>query len=101
MLRWHLYIGVSLFALLATPILSTYFVFWASNALGCDLSAAHTNPCFLFGLDIGDRIYGYAVPLIGSLLTPVAFLIGFWEFILVWIGVHLVLRLLVRKGGVS
>ena len=69
----------------AIPIVSTIIVFNLSNVIGCSLSAAGPNECVLLGLDIGERLYGYTVPLVGSILAPVTFLFAFWDIIAVWL----------------
>ena len=68
----------------AIPMLSTMFVFNFSEAIGCNLSAAGPSECRFLGIDIGSRLYGYTIPIVGSLLTPVTFIMSFWDIIIVW-----------------
>ena len=68
----------------AIPILSTIFVFNFSEIIGCSLSAAGPSECMFLGIDIGNRLYGYTIPIVGSLLAPVTFVMSFWDIIIIW-----------------
>ena len=74
-----------------------YFVFWLTENINCALNAAGPVECIRYGIDFGDRLYGYMIPLIGSLLTPVAFVIGFWDFIISWVILFLAMHLLSQR----
>jgi hypothetical protein len=75
------------------PILGAFSAFKLASWLGCSLSARASTECMFLGMDIGERLYGYAVPFVGAPLTPIAFLSGFWDIFLVWgalsLGLHL------------
>lgn len=73
-------IDIALFVLFGLPIIGVLSV---AFLLGCELSAAGPKECMFLGFDIGERIYFYAIPLIGSILTPVAFLFAFFDILLV------------------
>lgn len=62
-----------LFLVFGLPVLGALSAFELAETLGCTLNAADAHVCMLMGVDIGERLYGYTVPLIGSLLTPIAF----------------------------
>ncbi len=77
--------GIVMLIVFAIPIVSTIIVFNLSNFIGCNLSAAGPSECVFLGIDIGERLYGYTVPLVGSILAPVTFLLAFWDIIAVWL----------------
>jgi len=57
----------------------------------------------LWGWDIGERLYVYVIPMIGSLLAPIALVIGFWDILLAWAALvvllHVLWRTSVKKAG--
>ena len=78
-------IGVEslLFIVFGLPLLGAFSAFELAETLGCTLNAADTHVCMLMGIDIGERLYGYTVPLLGSLLTPGAFVLAFFDILIV------------------
>ena len=97
---WN-WIGAVLFLPFATPVLGTILVFTIADLLGCNLTAAGPEVCMLFSLDIGERIYGYAIPLIGTIFTPIAFYNAMWEPALIWLVVFLVIRFQSYKAKIE
>jgi hypothetical protein len=92
-------IDISMFLLFGLPIVGLLGV---TFLLGCDLSAAGPKECNFLGFDIGERVYFYAIPFIGSILTPVAFAFAFYDILLVLnlpVMVFLVLYLIKKKQG--
>lgn len=84
--RKRIFWAGAIFALIfSTPMLSAMLVFKLSSLLGCSLSAAGASECLFLGIDLGQRFYGYTVPLIGSILSPIAFFFGFWDVMLIWL----------------
>ncbi len=77
-------LGVINFVLFGLPILGLYSVFSFAQSIGCKISAADSQECLFLGIDIGERLYSYSIPIIGSILTPIAFVYSFWDLILVW-----------------
>lgn len=92
--------GIVVLVLLATPILSTFVVFNLVDALDCDLNASGPTECFFLGLNFGERLYGYMIPLVGSILSPIAFFGGFWDLVLVWIIVFIFIHIKAKRLSV-
>lgn len=53
----------------------------------------------LWGWDIGERLYVYVIPMIGSLLTPIALVMGFWDVLLAWAVLVVLLHVLWRRNA--
>ena len=88
------FLGAVFILLFGFPILGLLSALKLSDWLGCSLFARGASECMLWGWDIGERLYVYVIPMIGSLLTPLAFAMGFWDIVLVWAFVVLLLHLL-------
>lgn len=88
------FVGVIFIFLFGFPIVGLLSVLQLSSWLGCELSARGASQCLLWGVDIGERLYGYVIPMIGSLLTPIAFAMGFWDVVLAWAALVLLLHVL-------
>ena len=71
-----------LFLVFGIPVLGALSAFELADRLGCTLNAADVHTCMLIGVDIGERLYGYTVPLVGSLLTPITFFISFFDILI-------------------
>ena len=76
--------GVLFIVLLATPFAGMMSAGLLASVFDCHLTAKGPEPCLILGVDMGERLYGYAVPFIGSLLTPLAFFYAFWEIVVLW-----------------
>ena len=72
-----------LFLIFGLPMLGALSAFELADKLGCTLNAADAHVCMYMGMDIGERLYSYTIPLIGSLLTPVAFVFSFFDILIV------------------
>ena len=81
-----------IFGPLSLPIVGVVTVGQISEFLDCGITAAGPGECDLLGLDLGNRLYFYAIPFIGSFVTPVALFMGFWDVLLalflVWGGLR-------------
>lgn len=84
---------IVIFGPLSLPIVGVVTVGQISGFLDCGITAAGPGECDLLGLDLGSRLYFYAIPFIGSFLTPVALFMGFWDVLLalflIWGGLKL------------
>lgn len=88
--------------LLSTPVLATFLVTEAVDLLGGSFEALDgtPSPCYFFGLDISERLQPYFVPILGSIGTPLAFAIGFYD-VLIALGLLTVFALILRKQIIS
>ena len=97
------FLGVIFIFLFGFPIVGILSALQLSSWLGCELSARGASACMLWGWDIGERLYVYVIPMIGSLLTPIALVIGFWDILLAWAALvvllHVLWRTSVKKAG--
>jgi hypothetical protein len=93
-------LGVMILVLLATPILSTFVVFNLIDALDCNLNASGPTECMFLGLNFGERLYGYMIPLVGSILSPIAFFSGFWDLVIVWLIVFVFIHISAKRLSV-
>ncbi len=83
-LLWSLiFLQGILFLIFGVPVIGAMSAFELAELLGCTLNAAESHECMLLGIDKGDRLYGYKVPLIGSVLTPITFLLSFMDVLVV------------------
>lgn len=89
-------LGVFFAFLFGFPIVGIFSALKLASWLDCSLSASGATECMLWGVDIGERLYVYVIPLIGSLLTPIAFFMGFWDLLLAWAALVLLLHVLWR-----
>ena len=92
--------GCALVFAFASPVLGVFSALGLSSAFGCPLSAAGPADCTVLGLDLGARLYGYAVPFFGTFATPLAFWAGFSDFFLLWTAACLILWLLAKKSKI-
>ncbi len=99
MVFYFLLITFLLFVLaFATPVIGFFSAkFLFVNELGCNMSSFSQSSCFVFGVDIGDRIRMYNAPFIGVLATPIAFFMAFWEVSLLWIILIFLAKMMVGK----
>lgn len=97
------FLGVVFIFLFGFPIVGILSALQLSSWLGCELSARGASACMLWGWDIGERLYVYVIPMIGSLLAPIALVIGFWDILLAWAALvvllHVLWRTSVKKAG--
>lgn len=81
-IKW---VGIVFIVLFGAPIIGTLSAFGLAEIAGCPLSAANSVDCYFLGLNIGQRLYGYAVPLVGSIMTPIALFSAFKDILLIWL----------------
>jgi hypothetical protein len=74
---------VILFLLFGLPVLGGLIVHTLADVLDCSLSASGPKECLVLGLDIGRRLYGYIIPLVGMIFTPIAFFFAFLDVLIV------------------
>ena len=86
-----LYLGLILVILFAVPILSSIIVHNIGELAGCSLTAAKPTECIVFGIDFGERFYSYQNFWFATLFTPILFIVYFWDIILVWLAMYLLL----------
>jgi hypothetical protein len=95
--KWHrafvvCLIGFVVFcALFGLPVVGNLVMFKVYSLLGCSFGFETQPPCIVMGHDIGPRFSGYGVFLLGMALTPVFFVIAFWELLIAWVVVILFL----------
>jgi hypothetical protein len=65
------------------PLLGAVSAGIVGSIPGCPISAAG-NSCTVLGIDVGARLSVYAIPILGSILTPIALILVFWPLLLVW-----------------
>jgi len=96
-LKWT---GLAFAFVFGMPIVGIFTVAGVIDVLGCELSARGPSDCQFLFLNLGERFYGYAIPLVGGLLTPIAFVGAFWDFILIWgLGFWFVRKQIKTKEG--
>ena len=84
----------------ATPVVGVFSaVSLFSDALGCNISAFSKSECLVLGVDIGDRVRMYGTPIIGVLMTPLAFFMVFWEVSLLWIILIMLTKIMANRYG--
>ena len=96
--RWNTVFGILLMSLIlfiilfATPILGSYSAdVLFEDALGCYISsgmfdnhsASHT--CLFYGWDVSMKVDAYSKPILSQFLTPVSFILAFYDVLIVWI----------------
>lgn len=86
--------GVIFAFLFGSPIIGLFSAHAFAFLLGCTITSAGPSECIFFGLDMGNRLYAYAIPWIGAPLTPIAFAYAFGDIMLYWAGLALFLNLL-------
>ena len=90
--------GLILVFAFTSPLLGAISAFELSSAFGCRLSAVGPADCTVLGIDLGARLYGYALPFFGTIATPLAFWAGFSDVFVAWVIVCLALWFLARKS---
>ena len=93
------FLGVIFIFLFGFPIVGILSALQLSSWLGCEFSARGASACMLWGWDIGERLYVYVMPMIGSLLTPIALVMGFWDVLLAWAVLVVLLHVLWRRNA--
>ena len=73
---------IIIFVPLSLPVVGIVTVGMISGLLDCGITAAGPGECYVLGLDLGNRLYFYAIPFVGSFLTPMALFMGFWDVLL-------------------
>jgi len=71
-----------LFLIFGLPILGLYSALEVASYAGCEISAVGPQECYLYGIEIGERLYGYAIPMVGAPLTPIAFWYAFNDLLI-------------------
>jgi hypothetical protein len=98
-LTWNI-VGIIFFVLFGTPILGIIVVIELASVLNCKLSASGPIECLYLGIDFGERLYAYTIPFVGSIFSPIAFVLGFWDFIIAWFSIYILIKLVIRKNKI-
>lgn len=83
--------------LLGCPIVGILTLSKLAQWHGWKLSAAGPTECLFLGVDIGERLYVYTIPFIGSLLTPMALVFAFWDVLALWMPTVLAVQIGIWK----
>lgn len=75
-----------LFLAFGLPVIGNWVVLSLALDHGCRVNAAAAHPCAVYGVDMGDTVYGYLVSsLIGGFANPVLLLGVVDKFIPFWV----------------
>jgi len=96
--RWNTVFGILLtsfiiFCLLfGAPIIGAFSAdILFEDALGCTVSSGIFDnhdakyTCIFYGLDVSDKVAAYSTPILSQFMTPVSFILAFYDLLIVWI----------------